>query len=326
MPVAYGLMSSFFRLIPGSKALELHRHFRDLARLSEADVAFVSFPKSGRTFVRAMLARLYQEQFGIDERELLMFRTLRKAAADVPQIIFTHGPDAMRRPHQIHIDERAYRGLRLVLLVRHPGDVVVSRYHHLKNRSRDAARRRLAEQPLDEFVWTERGGVPSIVAFMNAWGMLARTHDRICILRYEDFLIEPAVQLRRLTDFIGLRAGSSAVENAVAFAQIENLRSKEREGYFSSRRLQSRTETNPGSAKVRSGKSGGFREALKPGNAARLDSYVEQELDPLFGYLKNGRLARLGSGEQHHSSVLTSTDSPISRNRKKGAQAATSGG
>ena len=67
-----------------------------------------------------------------------------------------------------------YAHARVVLLARHPGDIAVSRHHHLRHRSRGQARRRLAEQPLELFVWDEHGGIPSIVRFMNLWAELSR--------------------------------------------------------------------------------------------------------------------------------------------------------
>ena len=74
--------------MPGSAALRLKRDLRDAAWLSEADAVVVSYPKSGRTFVRAMLARLYQRRFGIDERGLhktnlaALSDTLRRVAVE----------------------------------------------------------------------------------------------------------------------------------------------------------------------------------------------------------------------------------------------------
>src|SRR3569833_2338720 len=143
------------RLVPGSWARRVRRDLRDQAWLRHADAVIISFPKSGRTFVRAMLSRLFQRRFGIDERRLLEFPMLLKARPEVPRLLFTHAGDAMRTADEIHLDPLDYDHCRVVLLARHPGDVAVSRYHHLKHRSRDRARRRLADQPRDTFVWSE---------------------------------------------------------------------------------------------------------------------------------------------------------------------------
>src|SRR6266576_7018153 len=92
---AQAAAAQVLRLVPGSAALRWKRDLRDASWLADADAVLVSFPKSGRTFVRAMLARLYQRRFGIDERNLLDFPSLRKAAPGVPRLLFAHAGDAM---------------------------------------------------------------------------------------------------------------------------------------------------------------------------------------------------------------------------------------
>lgn len=267
-------------MVPGSAALRLKRDLRDAVWLEEADAAVVSFPKSGRTFVRAMVARLYARRFGTDERDLLEFPSLRSAPPDAPRLLFTHAGDAMRLPSEIVVDPAEYAGLKLVLIARHPGDIAVSRYHHLKHRSRDKARRRLADQPIDAFVWAEQGGVPSIVAFLNAFAAL----PGIQIVRYEDFLANPENALRTLANAVGLEVSREDISDAVEFGSLPSLKNREREGYFTSSRLRQARSGDEKSGKVRSGTSGGYRARLSPETAARIDAYVDQHLDPAFGY------------------------------------------
>lgn len=276
------LGAQVLRLVPGSAALALKRDLRDAARLDAADSVIVSYPKSGRTFVRAMLARLFQLRFGIDERRLLEFAMLRNAPPDAPRLLFTHAGDTMRTPGQIHLDARAYRGKKVVLIARHPGDIAISRYHHLKHRSRDRARRRLASLPLDEFVFAEQGGIPSIVKFLNNFAHL----PGITIIRYEDFLAEPAGALRQLADAIGLKVDDADIVDAAEFGSLDSLRKREREGYFTSSRLQAARKGDAQSFKVRKGTSGGYRQALDAETTRKVDDYVAARLDPAFGYSK----------------------------------------
>ncbi|MGE5063771.1 MAG: sulfotransferase domain-containing protein [Myxococcales bacterium] len=268
------------RLVPGSTALRLKRDLRDAAWLADADAAVVSYPKSGRTFVRAMLARLYKRRFGIDERSLLEFPSLRRAPAGVPLVLFSHGGDAMRRPDQIHVNPADYLHKKVVLIARHPGDIAVSRYHHLKHRSRDVARQRLAEQPLEPFVWTEQGGIPSIVTFLNQFAAL----PGVTILRYEDFLAEPTETLRRLAKAVGLAVSDDDIADAVEFGSLPNLKKLEHEGYFTSSRLRRARKGDEQSGKVRQGTSGGYREQLGEAAAERIDAYIDEHLDRRFGY------------------------------------------
>lgn len=272
--------AQLLRLVPGSVALRLKRDLRDAAWLSEADAVVVSFPKSGRTFVRAMLARLYQRQFGIDERGLLEFATLRHAPARAPRVLFTHAGDAMRRAEQIGVTASDYAGKKLVLLARHPADIAVSRYHHLKHRSRDKARQRLADQPLESFIWAEQGGIPSITVFLNQFAAL----PGVTIIRYEDFLADPHKSLKILAQGIGLKTDTKEIVDAVEFGSLANLKKLEREGYFTSSRLRRTRKEDAQSGKVRSGKSGGYRAELSAEAVKRVDAYLRDQLDPRLGY------------------------------------------
>ena len=268
------------RILPGSTALRLKRDLRDAAWLAEAHAVVVSYPKSGRTFVRAMLARVYQRRFGIDERKLLEFPTLLRAPAGAPRVLFTHAGDAMRTPEEIDVDPADYAHAKLVLIARHPGDIAVSRYHHLRHRSRDKARQRLADQPLETFIWADQGGVPSIITFLNQFAAL----PGITIIRYEDFLAEPAKSLNRLGAAIGLKVDENDIADAVEFGSLPSLRQREREGYFTSSRLRQASKGDAQSGKVRSGKSGGYRAQLGPDEATRIDAYITEHLDQRFGY------------------------------------------
>ena len=279
-----GTSVQLLRLVPGSWARRVRRDMRDAAWLRHADVVIISFPKSGRTFVRAMLSRLFQRRFGIDEKRLLEFPMLLQAAAGVPRLLFTHAGDAMRTAEEIHLDPAEYACRRTVLLARHPGDVAVSRYHHLKHRSRDRARRKLAEQPLETFVWSAQGGIPAIVRFMNQWAELAREREDVGIVRYEDFLTDPRGTLRDLAGKIGVDVTDEDIADAAEFGEFGNLKQREREGYFQSSRLRAAKKGDDASYKVRSGSSGGYRKRLPAQDAAKVDAFVAENLDTAFGY------------------------------------------
>lgn len=291
---AKGAAAQLLRVVPGT--IPFRRDLRDAARLAEADAVIVSYPKSGRTFVRAMLARLYQRRFGIDERKLLEFAAIRRASADAPRVLFTHAGDAMRSPNQIRVGPAKYSHAKVVLLARHPADVAVSRYHHLRHRSSDPARRALAEQPLESFVWTEHGGIPSIVAFLNAFAAA----PGVTIIRYDDFIDDPNAALQLLASAIGLDVDDDDIADAVAFASLPNLRALEREGYFVSTRLRRVRKEDPESGKVRDGAVGGYRQ-LKQDTVARIDAFVSDNLDPRLGFGSGGspRFRRASAATSH---------------------------
>ena len=104
------------------------------------------------------------------------------------------------------------------------------------------------------------------------------------IVRYEDFLGDPAKSLKKLAQAIDFKADQKDIADAVEFGSLPSLREREREGYFTSRRLRPARKNDKQSGKVRSGTSGGYRDELDAEAAARVDAFVRDNLDPRFGY------------------------------------------
>lgn len=280
-------------VLPYGLRKTLRRYVRDELALYETDVVFISFPKSGRTWVRVMLSRLYQLRHALPEDTLLEFNNLQKINAEIPRILFTHDGDSMKRPHQLHIDKRKYTEKKVVLLVRNPIDVVVSRYFHLRHRSRDRRRRAYGRMPIEEFVWAPLGCLPTIVAFMNDWDGARCVVPDLLILRYEDFRAEPERTLGKLACFLEVDSSANDIKDAVEFAALENLRQREAAGFFPTARLGPRQAGNPESFKVRKGKVGGYRDYFSPEHAARLEVFVRTQLAPGFGYSDPANILRV---------------------------------
>lgn len=267
-----------------TRVLALRRDVRDAIRLRRADAAFVSFPKSGRTFVRVMLSRLYQQRYGIGPSEILEFDNYHRKDARIPRILFTHDGDSLRRPGEFPTDKSAYARVKVVLLARHPIDVIVSRYFHLKHRSRDSTRRTLAEQSIADFAWSDLGGLPSIVSFLNGWAEARNNLPSFGLFAYEDFRSDGAGALARLAAFLGAPSEPKEIAEAVSFASFENLQSKEREGFFRTDRIGARRQGDEQSLKVRSGKVAGYRVHFDPDQCTLMEAFVAEHLDPIFGY------------------------------------------
>jgi hypothetical protein len=111
-------------------ALRVREDFRQLAL---ADCVIVSFGKSGRTWLRVMLSRVYQVRHGLARRHLLAFDNLHNKVRAIPKIFFTH--DSYLRDYVKQGDGKAqYRDKKLILMVRDPADVAVSQYFQWKFR------------------------------------------------------------------------------------------------------------------------------------------------------------------------------------------------
>ena len=69
-----GLKLAFFLSADRRRQLERWlRGHKEYRRLQEADIVVVSYPKSGRTWLRVMLSRYFQLRYGIPDRFVLGF-------------------------------------------------------------------------------------------------------------------------------------------------------------------------------------------------------------------------------------------------------------
>jgi hypothetical protein len=76
-----------------ARARHIYRWLRGreaAGRLPRAQVVVVSDAKSGRTWLRVMLSRVYQQRHGLPEGSLLKLGDLHRRAAEIPTVFFTH--------------------------------------------------------------------------------------------------------------------------------------------------------------------------------------------------------------------------------------------
>src|SRR5699024_1271177 len=81
------LLCLFF--LPKERRIAIERRIRgrfEWQKLRACDVIIVSFGKSGRTWLRVMMSRLYQKRYGLPERMLLQYDNMHRRNSAVPKI------------------------------------------------------------------------------------------------------------------------------------------------------------------------------------------------------------------------------------------------
>ncbi|WP_448506491.1 sulfotransferase domain-containing protein [Immundisolibacter sp.] len=262
------------RALPAALRKRFERQIRgwhEARCIARARVVVVSHAKSGRTWLATML--------GAYER----------AAGTSLGVVFTH--DNYIRDRRT-LDARPWHAAkRLVLLVRDPGDVVVSFYYQWQHRMKPGKRwvNDYPEGPLGlyEFALHPRTGLPNLIAFMNRLAVETSGRDDVLRVRYEDLRSAPQQTLERLIRFMAGEADVAAVRWAVEYGSFRNMQRIERENASDPRasaRLKPRDANNPQSFKVRSGRVGGYRDSFTPEQVAVMDALVRDTLDSSYGY------------------------------------------
>ena len=253
----------------------------------------VSFPKSGRTWLRVMMAVAEAGARG-EARERVVQEWLGSEAPRLngAPVLFTHGlsvpadePAAAMPLFFAYIGDR-----RRLFLVRDPRDTVVSYYFQLTSRAR---RRTLPESTsLGSFLRHADWGIERILRFNRACsGSLRDDPGPVMLLAYEDLHRDAMGSLRSVLDFLEAAPVSDDVlRSAVEYGRFENMQMLEHEATFDehNRRLVARHPDDPESYKTRRGEVGGYRDYLCADEIAYLEERIAALQPPELGYLEPG--------------------------------------
>jgi hypothetical protein len=278
----------------------------ELAKAERTGLLIVGHPKSGNTWLRTMLSRLYQVRHGLPASLIVTSDELARRDPAIPRISATNGyysyegavgaalaPDAPDSP---------LRHKPIVFLARHPCDIAVSWFFQFTKRQ-SAHKQELInhfiEHPIDrrtvgmwEFVRHSDIGVVSLIDYLNTWERNVAHLPRALVIRYEDLRADPRRTLPKITALMGETFSDQEFEEAVAFGAFENLRTLERQGFFRQGGLTLRNPEDPESFKVRRAKVGGFRDYFTAAQVAELENLVRTRLSPTLGYGLTAESAR----------------------------------
>jgi hypothetical protein len=251
-----------------------------------ADWVVLSRAKSGRTWLRAMLSRLYQQRHGLNPHQLLEYDNFHRQVSVIPIVAMTHGhylDDLARHPR---LGPRL-RAKPVVFLIRDPRDVAVSEFFQSTRRA-SAHKRELYQvedaRSMFDFLMTAPLGMPAICDYLNHWHRELGGWSNVHRVYYEQLRADPEAEMGRLCAFLQQDFSSAEIAEAVAFADFAALKRKERDNYFNNSRLQAGDVEDPDSYKVRRGKVGGYRDYFEPDQIARIDRFLAERLAPELGY------------------------------------------
>jgi hypothetical protein len=273
---------------------------KELARASKCDAIVLSRAKSGRTWLRAMISRMYQRHYSLDETQLLEFDNFRKRNHEIPRVLFTHGY-YLRQEIESKQSAARCNDKNLLFLVRNPCDVAVSEYFQSTKRANQSKVDLYGidtEMPMFDFVMEGPMGIPAIIDYLNAWNDSLGKVDRVLRVRYEDLRAFPFEGLSQVATFLGAPFSADTVQEAVDFADFENLKKLEKTDFFNNSRLRPRNPDDPDSFKVRRGKVEGYRDYFDDDQVRQMEDLVRTRLAPIFGYYADTGLGRSAAAHE----------------------------
>lgn len=245
----------------------------------------ISYPKSGRTWLRAMIGHVLCSRTGLPLGELLNTRRLT-AAAGLETLKWHHGGAALKSPcprHDQLVFDPRFTGKSVVFVIRDPRDTLVSSYFEVTKRTASATD---GSGPIAAFVRSPDRGILKWIAFHNLWHANLANLASFHLVRYEALHADPLAALRGVLSAIGLDdVTDEELARAVEFARFENLKRLESGGLVRAAALRPTDASDPDSYKVRKGRVGGYRESLAAEDIAFIDDTLRRTPCPL--YLEN---------------------------------------
>jgi hypothetical protein len=216
------------------------------------DRQFISYPKSGRSWIRYVLHLL-----GLDNR-----------------VHFHHDgcefSDPSKPPLALDFDARRNNygnGGRIVYMNRDPRDVMVSLYFQVKGRMRDVFD---FKGDISAFIRDEYFGAANLLEFDRQWRELSRRGLALCVT-YESCHENLGGVIRKILTWYDLDVSDHALRAACDGAGFQEMRAVELGGDFGEPWLRPRN----GAAKTRRGIVGGYTDSLSPADIAFLEQLFE---------------------------------------------------
>lgn len=270
----------------------------EIARARRSKLFIIGHPKSGNTWLRTMISRVYQVRHGLPASLILKSDELARANPAIPRFLVTNGHYSYEGVIERVLDYRSpspvFADRRVVFLARHPCDIAVSWYFQFTKRI-SAYKRELInhglQHPIDpesismwDFVMNPEIGLASLIEYLNRWERNLRGREHSLIVRYEDRRADPGATLRQILDFFGETYSEREIEEAVDFTSFDKLKKLESEGFFRHGGMSLRRGGDPDAFKVRRGKVQGYRDYFSAEQLARMDEMVATRLSPELGY------------------------------------------
>jgi len=231
------------------------------------------YPKTGNTWLHVMISYVMNPNKMID------------GTAEPPlSSMFSHCMPNFNRESYKHmsilipgtLDDKS-----VLLLVRHPGDTLVSLYMHNVYRERFP----MYDGTLDEMVYDNIYGIHKFLVYYEWWWKYRDVPKNICIVRYEDLSTHPYDTFSQALYAMKMYIPAQTVRNAVRFGSFENMQQLEKTNHLDWPTLYRPHRKIQKALKVRKGKIGLYKELLKPETVSYIDRHVKTSLHSCYGYL-----------------------------------------
>ncbi len=250
-----------------------------------AEIYVISYPKSGRSWLRFMLSKycsyVYNYEFNLNKD----ISDISQRMSKIPYIAFVHDGSAYTQNKNFTAEElpkdksKMYRGKKVILLIRDLRDVMVSHYMHCTKRDN------VYNGSISNFIRDEHFGIKKAVEFLNIWHAQRHIPRSFLIICYEDMRQNPEEELLKIIEFVDIPINLEAVKKTDKFVSFENMKNLERSGKLRMNgRFGVQENNEKDSCKIRRGVVGGFTDYLSIDDISYLNNYINSNLNSSYHY------------------------------------------
>ena len=201
------------------------------------DTFIVSYPKSGNTWLRFLLANLFNL-----ERQSVTLSSFKKFVPDIyentQEELLSFAKPRFLKSHE-YFDPRYPK---IIYIVRDPRDVAVSYYHHLiKERQIDE------DYPIDEWIkafvagdfhpqfgtWAENVG---------SWLGARNGREDFLLLSYEELLNDSLKTMLKVASFVGVARDENQLKQVIELSSANRMRELEKKEKWLNNKANMRTD------------------------------------------------------------------------------------
>lgn len=250
-----------------------------VVRLKEAyrnhntDAYIISFPNSGRTWLRILIGKALREKFGFSD-EIIIDTYKITSKAGILRTQFVHDYSSIIEGYnyyELPADKSEYAGKNVIFLVRDIRDVLVSHYFQATKRVGSF------NGSMSDFIRHDKYGATKIITFYNIWYENMSKPKGFLLVRYEDMHKSPEKITASVLSFLGLDyIEEDIIRTAVEFTTFSNLKNLEKEDFFQSDKIRPADTRDNESYKVRKGIIGGYKSYLSKADMEYIDELIRK--------------------------------------------------
>ena len=274
----------------------------ELAQAHRDNFLIIGHPKSGNTWLKVMISRLYQIRYDLPESKLINTDEFARKIPEIPRLAATNGyysyEGEVGKLLATGAADNPLRHKPVLFLARNPIDIAVSWYHQFTKRQSRAKQELInhfIEHPVDrrtvqmwEFVRHSDIGLPSLIEYQNTWARNVQELEHGMLAKYEQLRTEPVPTLHKITRLMGEDFSEEEVRVAVEWGSFDNLQKLETSGTFSQGGMKLVNANDPSTFKVRRGKVGGYKDDFDAHQVEELEALVRDNILPELGYCQEG--------------------------------------